>query len=62
MTEYVVAGHALPLYVTVFVVTLAQPSISLLGAVYLQSVDASDPAADVYEPPLTDTPVNALHA
>ena len=32
----------------------------LLGAVYLHAVLALDPAADVYVPPLGDTPLNEL--
>lgn len=34
----------------------------LFGAVYLHAVFAVEPAADVYVPPVTDTPVRALHA
>ena len=55
------AGHAVPVYVTVFVVTVEQPVIVLLGAVYLHDVFADDPAAEVYVPPDTDTPVKPLH-
>ncbi len=62
VTEYVFAGHAVPEYVTVFDFALAQPSMVLSGAVYLQSVEAARVDADEYVPPVTDTPVNALHA
>jgi len=62
VTLYVVAGHAVPLYVTWLVVTVPQPVMVLFGAVYLHAVFAVDPAADVYVPPDTDTPVSALHA
>ena len=33
----------------------------LFGAVYLHAVFADEPAADVYVPPVTDTPLKLLH-
>ena len=64
VTPYVLAGHALPLYVTVWLVTVLHPVIVLFGAVYLHAVFAVDPVLPpvLYEPPDGLTPVNALHA
>ncbi len=58
------AGHALPLYDTVFVVTVLHPVIVLDGAVYLHAVFAVALAAGlvVYVPPLGLTPLKLLHA
>ena len=56
------AGHAEPLYDTVFVVTVSHPVIVLVGALYRQVVDALNGDTDEYVPPDTDTPGSALHA
>ena len=63
VTPYVLAGHALPLYVTVWLVTVLQPVIVLFGAVYLHAVFAVDPVLPpvLYDPPDGLTPVKLLH-
>ena len=62
MTAYVLAGHAVPLYVTCCDVTVAHPLIVLFGAVYLHVVFASLLPLPAYVPPVGFTPLNVLHA